>query len=127
MATHSHFIISDLENESSEIIGLKGQVPHVEAQSLNVKTYGSSAEEVLLEIFGVPTTRNFFIYEKVGEILDMVALRDAKKSEGNEVNNLNEITEKIEYLQSKGIDKLSKEDPLKEIVDKLISKYGRPQ
>ena len=127
MATHSHFIISDLENDSSEIIGLKGQVPNLDAKSMNVKTYGSSAEEVLLEIFGVPTTRNLFVYEKVGEILDMIALRDTDQKFVSQENFATEIEKRIKHLQDKGIDKLSKEDPLKEVIEKLISKYGRPQ
>lgn len=124
MATHSHFIISDLENESSEIIGLRGQVPNIEAKSMNVETYGSSAEEVLLEIFGVPTTRNLFVYEKVGEILDMIALRDTEQKIVSQDNFEKEIKKRIQHLQDKGIDKLSKEDPLKEIIQKIISKYG---
>jgi hypothetical protein len=126
MATHSHFIISDLENNSSEIIGLRGQVPNVEAKSMNVKTYGSSAEEILLEIFGVPTTRNLFVYEKIGEILDMIAIRDTDQSIVPQNEFFNEISKRIKHLQDKGIDKLSKEDPLKEVIEKLVAKYGRP-
>lgn len=126
MATHSHFIISDLENKSSEIIGLKGQVPKVEAKPLNVQTFGSSAEEVLLEIFGVPTTRNLYVYEKIGEILDMIALRDTEQRVVPENMFELEVSNRIKHLQDKGIDKLSKEDPLKEVIEKLVSKYGRP-
>lgn len=124
MATHSHFIISDLENNSSEVIGIKGKVPNIEIKSYNTATYGCSAEEILLEIFGVATTRNHFVYEKISDILEMVALRDSQK----EVININEynstISIKLKELQDKGIDKLSNEDPLKEIIVKLISKYG---
>lgn len=126
MATHSHFIISDLENDSSEIIGLKGQVPNVDAKPMNLKTYGFSAEEILLEIFDVPTTRNLFIYEKVGEILDMIALRDTNQSAVPQNQFVEEVSNRIKHLQDKGIDKLSKEDPLKEVIEKLVSKYGRP-
>jgi predicted ATPase len=120
MATHSHFIISDLENESSEVIGLTGQVPNIKAKSFNTKTYGCSAEEVLLEIFGLATTRNQFVYEKVGEILEMISVN-------NDPNNkefLISISNKIQHLRNKGIDKLSQEDPLKEIIDNLIDKYA---
>lgn len=124
MATHSHFIISDLENRSSEIIGLTGSVPFVEAKSFNTETYGYSAEEVLLEIFNVPTTRNHFIYEKVSEILEMVAMRDSQKETVSMTQYRDDISAKIKYLRNKGIDNLSKEDPLKEIIDKLIKKYG---
>jgi len=126
MATHSHFIVSDLENNSSEIIGLTGQVPRVYAKSFNTKTYGSSAEEILLDIFHVPTTRNHFVYEKVSEILEMIALRDSQKDTDTQ-NYRESIANKIDLLKAKGIDKLSSDDPLKEIVVKLISKYGRSQ
>lgn len=111
MTTHSHFIISDLENDSSEIIGLKGQVPSIKAKPFNTKTYGYSAEEILLDIFEVSTTRNQFIYEKVGEILELIALPES---------NQDDIADKVKYLKQKGIDRLSKEDPLKEVIDKLL-------
>lgn len=123
MATHSHFIISDLENNSSEVIGIKGKVPNIQVKSFNTKTYGYSAEEILLDIFGVATTRNHFVYEKVSEILEMVALRDSQ-TEVNVKDYKNQIKKKILDLRNKGIDTLSNEDPLKEIIDKLISKYG---
>ena len=115
MATHSHFIISDLENDSSEIIGIKGQVPNIKVKAFNTKTYGYSAEEILLDIFGVATTRNFYVYEKVSEILEMIALPDSNKAN---------ISEKVVELKNKGLDKLSKEDPLKDIIDKLLLKYA---
>ncbi len=127
IATHSHFIVSDLENESSEVIGLIGQVPNVTAKPMNTNTFGLSAEEILLDIFGVPTTRNLFIYEKVGEILDMIALRDTENQVVPESIFEIEVKKKVEYLQNKGIDKLSNEDPLKEVIDKIIAKYGRSQ
>lgn len=125
MATHSHFIISDLENESSEVIGLTGQIPNVNVKSFNTKTFGYSAEEILLEIFNVPTTRNLYVYEKVSDILEMVALRDSQNDNVNKAKYMNEIADKINDLKLKGIENLSKEDPLKEIINKLISKYGR--
>lgn len=127
LATHSHFIISDLENDSSEIIGLKGQVPHITARSFNVETYGASAEEVLLEIFNVQTTRNHFVYEKVGEILDMIAMKDTEKNKLSSEEFNDQISKKVNHLISKGLNRLSEEDPLKKVIDKLILKYGRPQ
>lgn len=127
MATHSHFLISDLENTSSEIIGIKGQAPNIQVHAFNYNTYGWSAEEVLLEVFNVPTTRNLYVYEKVGEILDLVALRDENKNKIGKNDNLEVITKKLEELNSKGIKNLSEEDPLKEIITKLFKKYGRSQ
>lgn len=115
LATHSHFIVSDLEGESSAVIGLTGQTPNVSIELFDYNTYGWSAEEILLKVFEVPTTRNYFVYEEVGEILEMIALPDRDNQK---------IIEKVNFLRSKGLDKLSKEDPLKEIIDKLIKKYA---
>ncbi|WP_405294751.1 AAA family ATPase [Algibacter sp. Ld11] len=115
IATHSHFLVSDLPGENSNIIGLKKRDGEIESIEISKNTYGWSAEEVLLEVFQVPTTRNHFISEKIGEILDEIANPD---------KNTGVIKSLVNELIEKNIDKLSKEDPLKEIVDKLIEKYG---
>jgi len=116
MATHSHFIISDLENESSEVIGLKGQVPNIQVKAFNTETYGYSAEEILLDVFGVATTRNHFVYEKIGEILEQIAMPN---------RDIDKIRKMVSVIKDKGLDKLSSEDPLKEIIDKIILKYAK--
>jgi len=126
MTTHSHFIVSDLESSSSEVIGIKGSAPRIKAKAFNVSTFGLSAEEVLLEIFEVPTTRNYYVYEKIGEILDVIANRDTDISKYvTDKGYVDVVKEKLGYLLDKGLDKLSQEDPLKEVIDKLLSSYGR--
>jgi hypothetical protein len=57
----------------------------------------------------------------------MIALRDTEQKVVPENIFEAEVKKKVEYLQNKGIDKLSNEDPLKEVIDKIIAKYGRPQ
>ncbi|WP_179019047.1 AAA family ATPase [Winogradskyella forsetii] len=115
IATHSHFLVSDLPGENSTIIGLKKEDGEIESLPITKNTFGWSAEEVLLEIFQVPTTRNHFISEKIGEILDEIA---------NPNKNVDLIKSYVQELLEKNIDELSNEDPLKEIVDKLVEKYG---
>ena len=127
ICTHSHFFVSDLQPATSKIIALmmddQRKISIRESTSKN--TFAWSAEEVLLEVFNVPTTRNYFIYEKVGEILDLIALRDTEQSKILPQNIAFTISTKIEALQDMGIENLSQEDPLKEIIDKIILKYGR--
>lgn len=127
VATHSHFLISDLKGDSSKIIGLKRVERNIEVINLpkNLDTFGWSAEQVLLEVFNVPTTRNLYVYEKLGEILDIIALRDTGDQIVPEDRFEVEVAKRIKELQDQGIDKLSNEDPLKEVIEKLISKYGR--
>lgn len=115
LATHSHFLISDLPGDNSNIIGLKKENGSIKPVEINRDTFGWSAEEILLEIFQVPTTRNHYVSAKIGAILDEIAKPD---------KNVDLIKNNIEDLKTNNIDKLSKEDPLKEIIEKLISKYG---
>lgn len=117
VATHSHFLISDLKADSSAIIGLKRENGKIEIMNLtpNVNTFGWSAEQILLEVFKVPTTRNYYIAEKVGDILEMVS-----KVERDD----NKIKQKVMELIASNIVSLSKEDPLKPVIDRLIEKYG---
>jgi predicted ATPase len=115
IATHSHFLVSDLKGPSSKIIGLNKVEGRIENRDINNDTFGWSAEEVLLEIFQVPTTRNYYVADKVGNILDEIAKPE---------KNIKLIQTFVQELKDNNIDRLSEEDPLKEIIDKLIEKYG---
>ncbi|NVK49772.1 MAG: AAA family ATPase [Cyclobacteriaceae bacterium] len=104
MATHSHFIISDLENESSEIIGLKGQVPNVQATPLNLETYGWSPDEILYKVFELRTTRNYFFE------LDLLSLAKQLSSETKDYDEIKRIVNKLKKYT------FSKEDPLNKLI-----------
>ncbi|QBJ85476.1 hypothetical protein DDI74_04025 [Chryseobacterium gleum] len=125
ICSHSHFLVSDLKAENSSIISLKREDWETKATSIKTNTFGWSAEEVLLEVFNVPTTRNLYVYEKLGEILDIIALRDTNERVVSENKFTFEVKKRINELQDLGIDSLSNEDPLKEVIEKLIEKYGR--
>src|SRR5690606_31118696 len=56
LASHSHFIVSDLENSSSSVLALtKNAEENVSANLLDAQTYGWSAEEVLYLVFNLKT------------------------------------------------------------------------
>ena len=61
------------------------------------------------------TTRNYFIADKVGEILELVS-----KPNRNETL----IKEKVQDLVKLNVLHLSEEDPLNSVIKKLIEKYG---
>lgn len=109
IATHSHFIVSDLEGDSSKVIGLsKGEGIEVVSLEKNLNTFGWSAEDVLLNIFNVPTTRNYFIAERIGIILKKAALK----------SNLSEYKDELLGYR-KG---LKEEDPLHYTITKISEK-----
>jgi hypothetical protein len=116
-ATHSHFLISDLKSENSKIIGLRPKEGGIETIkfSKETSTYGWSAEEVLLKIFKVPTSRNYFLDHKIGVILQLMAIPDSDNAI---------IVQSIRELKELNI-QLSKEDPLREILELLYKKIER--
>lgn len=115
IASHSHFIVSDLEGSSSKVIGLtKNNGVEVVDLPKNLNTYGWSAEQILLEVFRVSTSRNYYIAEKLGNMLDFISEPNSTKE-----------TIKIKFYEL-GIDKLnglSNDDPLKVIYDTIIKEY----
>lgn len=118
LTTHSHFLVSDLEGKSSSVIALKREnhTQTLSAKLLHGKdTFGWSAESVLLEIFNVPTTRNFFIADRIGDILELISKKDRDEFL---------IKMKVGELLNQNVLSLPKNDPLKSIWDKIVIKYG---
>jgi predicted ATP-binding protein involved in virulence len=106
IATHSHFLISDLKGDSSNIMGLikeEDKIKTVELTSRN--TYGWSAEEVLFKVFKVRTTRNYYVEMNLRELLYLISERSNDKAR---------IKELIHLLE--GI-RLSNEDPLNLVLE----------
>lgn len=113
ISTHSHFILSDLFPSNSKIIALKKDTNGTKIKYINESTYAKSAEEILLEIFETPTTRNYYVTELVGTILEKMADPTVK----DEL-----IKNEIKKLKSLNLDLLSNADPLKDVINKLVSK-----
>lgn len=111
IATHSHFLISDLKGKSSKIIGLKRDEGKIQIVDLpiNMDTYGWSAEEVLYSIFNVRTTRNFYLEYDLTKLVTLIN-RNSK-----EYIEIRRIVNKISSLV------LSENDPLKIIQEKAVN------
>jgi ABC-type uncharacterized transport system ATPase subunit len=118
LTTHSHFLISDLEGANSCVVALNKNENSKEIYAKlleGANTFGWSAEQVLLEVFNVTTTRNYFIADRIGEILELIS-----KKERNE----NLVREKVTSLINKNVFDLSHNDPLKLVWNKIVKKYG---
>lgn len=117
LTSHSHFIVSDLEGKSSSVTAL---IRDLETNKLSAEllkgqdTFGWSAEQVLLDVFDVPTTRNFAVAEKLGLLLDFIA---------DERNSDSAIKEKFMALELDKLDKLKDTDPLKEVYNTIVKEY----
>ncbi|MGL2967400.1 AAA family ATPase [Flavobacterium sp. XGLA_31] len=117
ITSHSHFFASDLDGRHSKIIGLRRDIKDkIEKVDLpkDLNTFGWSAEEILLKVFKVNTSRNYFVADKLGELLDYISDQDSDERS---------IRDKFYEL---GIDKLSSlsdNDPLKVVYNTIVKEY----
>lgn len=89
IATHSHYIISDLENNSSSIIHISIEKNKEKlfrhAKLLNVDTYAWSAENILYNIFGVRTSRNYYFEN---DLKNLISLLEDRSDDTEKISNL---------------------------------------
>lgn len=112
-ATHSHFIVSDLEGLSSSVIALsRNEENAIISELLESDTFGWSAEQVLLDVFDVPTTRNYFIAERLAKIF--------KKASRSKNPNLDEYKDQLLDWHKR----LNDNDPLHYTIEQLIKRLG---
>ena len=111
IATHSHFMLSDLQAQSSSIVSLTRKEDFkVQANLHDENTFGWSVEDILYNIFGVVTTRNLFVAKELDSVLENM-------SKGQELTE-KEI-EKIIYIKSN----MKENDPLAGVIEMIISRY----
>ncbi len=113
IATHSHFLISDLKGDSAKIIGLKKEDNQIKTIDINTNTYGWSAEDVLYNIFDVPSTRNFYVAKEVGSLLKEISKKEINSSQ---------ITNKIKELSNLKRS-LKENDPLRSLIIKVEKEF----
>jgi energy-coupling factor transporter ATP-binding protein EcfA2 len=104
ICSHSHFMVSDLMPENSNIISLiKDDI--IVAKNIVRSTYGWSAENILYNVFKVRTTRNYYLER---DIIQLVNLLENKSKDAQKMNAL--------LTKLKGLD-LLEEDPINELIE----------
>ncbi|MEH7086462.1 AAA family ATPase, partial [Neobacillus drentensis] len=110
LATHSHFLISDLEPESSSFVSLhRDRDKQIKATLHDEKTFGWSVEDVLYNVFKVPSFRNYYLAEELDTILLAISTGEISQ----------EIREKIEKVRT-AYHNMKESDPLKDLIELLI-------
>nr|WP_243427481.1 AAA family ATPase [Clostridium botulinum] len=112
IASHSHFILSDLDKRNSNIIILKKELGRVKVESSPSYTYGWSAENILYKVFGVPSCRNYYLTGEVQKVLNVIT-RKEKDDISNELDRLKEISPN-----------LSESDPLRVVIEEILKRVG---
>lgn len=110
IATHSPFLASDLNPKNACVIKLESKKRVISSSIISKSTYGWSAEDILLNVFEMETTRNFDLYKSVTDALDLLA-RNKKYSD-----ELKIIGKKIEKFYPSLLDN----DPIKPVIEAIF-------
>ncbi|MEZ9300516.1 AAA family ATPase [Vibrio splendidus] len=77
LASHSHFMVSDLSPDSSSLVSLQKIVDNgIESRVSKLipyDTYSWSAENILYEVFKLRTTRNYYFEYDMTELLKLIS------------------------------------------------------
>ncbi|MFF2596470.1 AAA family ATPase [Priestia megaterium] len=80
MATHSHFLISDLTPDTSSIISFRKEEDNELISELHdEKTFGWSPDDILYNIFHMKSARNFYLEEDLTNLLSYISSKDTSK------------------------------------------------
>lgn len=73
LATHSHFILTDLQENNSTIIALEKSNRKLENIAENLNTFCWSVDDILYNVFHVRNTRNYAFETDIYELLNLVS------------------------------------------------------
>ncbi len=110
IASHSHFIVSDLPLNNSSVVILKNKKNIITSELFDDTTYGSSAEDILLNVFNLPTSRNYFVAQMITEALELLGNKEKKSKRFEELKT--ELNNFEPFLKE--------QDPLKLVVKTIL-------
>lgn len=73
LATHSHFILTDLQESNSTIIALEKSNRKLENIAENLNTFCWSVDDILYNVFHVRNTRNYAFETDIYKLLNLVS------------------------------------------------------
>ncbi|NQU31890.1 MAG: AAA family ATPase [Bacteroidetes bacterium] len=110
IASHSPFLATDLNPKNSSVITLKNKKGYIESEMISKSTYGWSSEDILLNVFEMPSTRNLDLYENVSKALFLLANEKRSNSE------LIKIQNRLKEFYPSILD----EDPMKSVIKAIF-------
>lgn len=109
IASHSHFLVTDLLPKKSSVISLKNHKGVIKSELLKEPTYGWSAEEILYSVFNVKTVRNHFIESDLIDLLGMIS---------DKSDNIGRIKSLLQSIKSLSI---TPNDPLNAVIEEATA------
>lgn len=105
IATHSHFILTDLQENNSTIIALEKADGKLKNIAENLNTFCWSVDDILYNVFHVRNTRNSVFENKMVRLYQMISDNNTDQEETNQL---------IKELETY---KLSIDDPLNKLIN----------
>lgn len=105
IATHSHFILTDLQENNSAIIALEKADGKLKNIAENLNTFCWSVDDILYNVFHVRNTRNSVFENKMLRLYQMISDNNADSEE------INQLIKELETY------KLSIDDPLNKLIN----------
>ena len=115
IATHSPYIVSEVKSGNCWVVKISTENGSSHSKLLSSTPYGWSIEQILLDVFGLATTRNHFFYKHIDAILKEISTPDFDRVK---------VRESILELDRFNIDNLREDDPMKKLVLKLKEKVA---
>ena len=104
ISTHSHFMLTNLQPETSDIVVLERQDGNLMDVSDGVNTFNWSVDDILYRVFHVRNTRNYVFEGKVVELYKLVSGRGDRQK-------IKELTNELSMYQLNG------DDPIMKLLD----------
>lgn len=111
IATHSPFLASSLEPDKSAVISLTNNKGIIKSELIKSSTFGWGVNDILLDVFNMPTTRNLNLYNVVSEALNILA--DEKHLKNDLVKTQQILKEYYPYIKEN--------DPIKSVINTILN------
>lgn len=110
LASHSHYLVSDLQEDTSSVVTLKKKNEKApEAELLPYSTYAWSAENIIYNVFGLRTTRNYYFESDLHKLLMGMQKTEMTKEDFEEVKRLTDKLKKYIYNDEDPLDLIVKQ------------------
>ncbi len=73
IATHSHFLVSDVDASASLVVAETDQAGHWKFSAFEGEVYGRTPENILYRVFGVGAATNFYVERDLSDALQMLS------------------------------------------------------
>ncbi|EKN4748721.1 AAA family ATPase [Yersinia enterocolitica] len=95
IATHSHFLVSDVDESSSLVIASNNDAGQIQFDRFDGDVYGRTPDNILYRVFGVGAATNFYVERDLSEALHILS-----EPENMNLAKLKEIRNRLDKVSA---------------------------